>query len=354
MMTLKVRNNILIDTIISKIQKCCPDAVDLIGIVGSFYKGVPHEKSDLDLCIVINDDKAKSITECFIIDDVGFDFYCTSWKQLEKMAEYNDPYATKLKGMELVYHRDSNAIKRYEALCHKLEEKLLAELTSNDIDKIEAFINESKLSYADLMISKSYGEGRYAVGKMIYDIELAMYMYNRKLIMKSTKDIVQEVRNLPNLPSDFARIHEDVIQSNTLESLKENATKLMTAVIDFVEKMGNSIRIKKELKETDLKGIYEEITSNWKNKMNLATKSNNAYLSLSSATACQWLYTELANKYLMDEIWIFDNSEPDNLIEGVKSFNKGLELIEEHYRGLDMQVKRYKTIDDFVNTYLES
>jgi DNA polymerase sigma len=52
---LKARNNTLIDTIIQKAQRVCPQSIALIGITGSFYTGDIHPKSDLDLCIVIND-----------------------------------------------------------------------------------------------------------------------------------------------------------------------------------------------------------------------------------------------------------------------------------------------------------
>ena len=52
---LEERNNRIIQAIIKKAEKICPGAIDLIGIAGSFYSGDIYEKSDLDLCIVIND-----------------------------------------------------------------------------------------------------------------------------------------------------------------------------------------------------------------------------------------------------------------------------------------------------------
>jgi predicted nucleotidyltransferase len=53
---LLARNQRIIQAVKTKADLVCPGAVDLIAIVGSFASGDYHEKSDLDLLIVINQD----------------------------------------------------------------------------------------------------------------------------------------------------------------------------------------------------------------------------------------------------------------------------------------------------------
>jgi predicted nucleotidyltransferase len=72
---LEGRNDRIIEAIIKKAENVCPGAIALIGIAGSFHSGDIYEKSDLDLCIVINDDSAWKVASCFILDDVAFDIY---------------------------------------------------------------------------------------------------------------------------------------------------------------------------------------------------------------------------------------------------------------------------------------
>ena len=55
--TLEIRNRKIIDAVIEKERKLCPGAVALIGIYGSFLTGDIHPLSDLDLMIVINDER---------------------------------------------------------------------------------------------------------------------------------------------------------------------------------------------------------------------------------------------------------------------------------------------------------
>ena len=53
---------------------------------GSVAAGDEYEKSDLDLIILINDEKGQVLADGFILDDVdiGYDIYCTGWDMLEK------------------------------------------------------------------------------------------------------------------------------------------------------------------------------------------------------------------------------------------------------------------------------
>ena len=48
------RNQRIIQAVKAKASLVCPGAVDLIAIVGSFANGEYHEKSDLDLLVIIN------------------------------------------------------------------------------------------------------------------------------------------------------------------------------------------------------------------------------------------------------------------------------------------------------------
>ena len=80
------KNKQLIDMVIERAKRDFPDDIALIGLTGSFSTNDFHEKSDLDLIIVNNNDKGWGIAECFIYDDVGYDIYCTTWDNLEQKA----------------------------------------------------------------------------------------------------------------------------------------------------------------------------------------------------------------------------------------------------------------------------
>ena len=55
------RNQRIIQAVKAKANMVCPGAVDLIAVVGSFVSGEYHEKSDLDLLIVINQESIQNV-----------------------------------------------------------------------------------------------------------------------------------------------------------------------------------------------------------------------------------------------------------------------------------------------------
>lgn len=67
---LEERNRKIVDAIINKAEIVCPGALALIGIYGSFMTGEYNEKSDLDLLILINDDRGWQLGCGFIQDDL--------------------------------------------------------------------------------------------------------------------------------------------------------------------------------------------------------------------------------------------------------------------------------------------
>ena len=133
------RNQKIIDAVIKKADSVCPGALALIGINGSFMTGDFYEKSDLDLLILINDDRGKQLARTFIQDDlqVGHDLYCTTWEQLQKEAGYEHPNISKLMDAKIVYYADEKYIEQLEKLRKTANEILSAPFSKKDYFKAE-------------------------------------------------------------------------------------------------------------------------------------------------------------------------------------------------------------------------
>ena len=125
MLTQEERNRLLIDAILEKERRLCPGSIALIGIYGSFLTGDVHPRSDLDLLILINDDRGRQLAETFIEDDrqVGHDLYCTSRESLREDARYTDPNIAKLMDSEIVYCADASARAELEELREQEEKR---------------------------------------------------------------------------------------------------------------------------------------------------------------------------------------------------------------------------------------
>ncbi|MDF2892042.1 MAG: uncharacterized protein K0R80_2409 [Clostridia bacterium] len=349
---LEERNNRIINAIIKKAENICPGSIALIGVAGSFHSGDIHEKSDLDLCIVINDDRARQIASCFILGDVAFDIYCTPWNRLEEMSEYKNPYVTKLLELDIVYCSDAKYMQRYKDLSSKVANKLNQVYSIEDNEKADEFVDKAFKEYANAMLSSEYGECRYTTADMIFYIEFAIYMYNKSYIKKGVKRIPEEISRLKHLPLSFSELYWKVIKAETMEEIKASATMLMKAVKEFVKQMKGRVDTKKEISEADIKGTYEEIYSNWKNKMYHAVDEDNAYLSLMTAASCQGFYDEMYDEYNIDRIDLMRNIKANNLKMSARAFDDAMEEYKKYYDKLNAEVRWYIDLDEFERNYL--
>ena len=137
MTRLEERNQKIIDAIVTKAKRVCPESLALIGIYGSFLTGDIYSKSDLDLLILINDDSGGQLGSTFIQEDemVGHDLYCTNWDSLKDDAQYNHPNISKLMDSKIVYCADKKYLEKLEKLRNTVKDKLAVPLTTQDYDK---------------------------------------------------------------------------------------------------------------------------------------------------------------------------------------------------------------------------
>ena len=349
---LKERNDRIIQAVIKKTENVCPGAIALIGIAGSFHSGDIHEKSDLDLCVVINDDSARKVASCFILGDVAFDIYCTPWSKLEEMSEYNNPYITKLLELDIVYCNEDKYMQKYMELRSKVKDKLNQPYSILDNEKAEKFVNEASIAYSNIMLSNKYGECRYAAADMIFYIEFAIYMFNKAYIKRGVKRIPEEITAMKHLPIDFYELYWKLIKAVNVEEMKECGTMLMKSVKDFAKKMKDRAIFKKEIIEADINGTYEEIYSNWRNKMYHASDINDVYLSLMTAASCQSFYDEMYSEYNIVQIDLVKHIKTDNLALSAKAFDEAMEEYKKNYDRLGKAIKYYNDLEEFEIKYL--
>ena len=123
-LTLNIIHRRIIDAIIKKSETVCPGSLALIGVYVSACTGDFHEKSDLDLLILINDDAGWQLAQGFILDDtmIGYDIYCTSWEMLAEEAECRHAHLAKLMVTEAAGKKDAFSFMNMASLQYMINE----------------------------------------------------------------------------------------------------------------------------------------------------------------------------------------------------------------------------------------
>ena len=211
-------NKTIINAVIKKADALCPNSLALIGVYGSVATGDEHEKSDLDLMILINDENGWILADGFILDDVdvGYDIYCTSWDMLEGDAQCNHAQLSKLFDSMIVYCKDQSAIKKLDEMKRKAAEILASD---KRYDKANNAYCEAKKMFAESYLTESLSKVRSCAGAVIKFIEDAVMLYNGQYFRKGTKRAFDELRQL-KLPFDLETIIIDIIQAETVEKIE--------------------------------------------------------------------------------------------------------------------------------------
>lgn len=338
-------NQKIIDAVIAKAEKVCPDSLALIGIYGSVATGDAYEKSDLDLLILIENDEGWQLGTGFILDDsnIGYDIYCTNWDGLKYDAECHHAQISKLMDSKIVY------VKKQEALdeLHRLREQAKAFLKSEDrFERVNELIEKAKVQYANAYLHDELGQVRLDSFGVIYYLLDAMMFYHGTYFKRGVKRIFEELEKLP-IEEVFSDMIKSVAGSKDVTELRE----LSKGVLLYVE---NYTRREEEKREPsqELTGTYEEMYSNWRNKVAEAAEQDNAVASFMNLCNFHYMIAEIGDEVEIGNFNIMEVYNPDCLQDNVELFDMCLQKYEDVYKSAGIEVKRFSNVDVFVADYL--
>jgi len=335
----------IIEAVIKKADALCPDSLELIGVYGSVATGDEHEKSDLDLMILINDENGWVLADGFILDDidVGYDLYCTGWDILERDAQCSHAHLSKLLDSMIVYCRDKSSLKKLDELKRKATELLASD---KRYDKANDAYCNAKRMFAESYLTESLSKVRSCAGAAIEFIEDAVMLYNGQYFRKGTKRALDELRQL-KLPFDLETVIMDIIQAETVEKIRASLTGLLVMINEYLQ----APKIKELPSAKNLLGTYEEMYSNWKNKMVEAANKGDVYSSFMNLLSLQHMFHEIADGIAVDDFEIMDKFEPQNLEENADVFDKALSNYLTEYEKVGIRPKHFGSVAEFAEKY---
>ena len=347
------RNRELIDILLEKIQTEYREDIDLVGVCGSFFTGDFHENSDLDLLVVVNNDQGYEFSRCFILDGVGFDFYGSSWSKLERMASYDHTFLSHLIDVNIVYVRNTACKERFLELRQQALQVLNGPITLQMISEAAKQLDQAALAYGHLMLTDDIGAARQYGGLLVHRVSDTVCILNHNYYRLGVKHLLREVLAMRRVPENFMDGFNGVVSATSLPPLKEAATKLIGSVKELFDEIQEETR--KNVKPTSdaLKGTYEEIWSNWRNKIRYAAEHNDVFFALSAGVSCQEFYDEMHAEHGTVAIHLMQHFQPHDLHSFAHTFEQAMRLYRQEYERLNMEPLVYDSIDSFRMDYLD-
>jgi len=335
----------IIDAIVRKAEAVCPESLALIGVYGSFATGDTYAKSDLDLLILIHDEKGRVLADGFVLDDtgIGYDIYCTTWESLEADAACSHAHIAKLMDALLVYVKDPGAVSRLEALREKAREILASDAR---FAKAQAHMTEAKRWFAECFLTDSLSQIRLYSGAVVEELFDALMLFHGRYFRKGVKRTFAELAELP-LSFDPEELIMAVIRAGTVEEIRQVLTVLLKTVQACLVMPGE----REEPSSENLSGTYEEMFSNWRSKMEAAAENGDLFSSFMNMVSAQFMLEDVAASVRIRKPDMMASFDPVDLPGNAAVYDDMLRQYREEYRKAGITPKHYADVDAFLDAY---
>ncbi len=332
----------IIDAVIRKAESVCPESLALIGVYGSVATGDTHEKSDLDLLILINAPRGRQLADAFILDDVeiGYDVYCTDWDMLERDAACDHAHLSKLLDSQLIYVKDPSAVDRLEELRSRARNLLASE---ERFQKSKAALDSAKRNFSECFLTDSMSQIRTKAGETILALQDAIMLFHGRYFQRGVKRTFEELNALA-LPFDMEALTLEIICAETPADIRTRLTELLKTV--------QAILVLSDRKAApspdNLAGTYEEMFSNWRNKMWESENRQDLYSSFINMVCCQLMLDNMAGAVDIHATDMMQGFTPRDLHQNAAAFDYALRRYLDEYRKIGIQPRRFANIDAYL------
>ena len=351
----EIRNQRILDAVLKKEKALCPGAIALIGIYGSFQTGDVHPLSDLDLLILINDERGRQLGAAFVQEDmdVGHDIYCTDWENLRRDAAYEDPNIARLMDARIVYCADEKYLSELEALRGQVRQTLSEPFSEADYLKAAGVLKDALHCFALAMLGDDLTAVRKQAGGVLYFAENAVAMLNKRYFRKGVRRRYEELNAMPKRPERLCERIEGVLSAGTVPVLKERLTLLMKELAACFERERQTVLPEQKPADGEsLRGTYEEMFSNWHGKMRIAAQTGDRHLAFMSLASLDGMLSDIRSGAAIGPLDAISVYDPEDLDGTAGGFDAVLRAYLREYGRAGMSAAVYPDIDAFLAAYL--
>jgi hypothetical protein len=189
---------------------------------------------------------------------------------------------------------------------------------------------------------------------VLYALPDALMLLNKRYYRRGVRRLYDELRILDKCPPQICELIDTVVSSNTADSLKSALTSLLRDTEAVFAEVRADIAPKKEPVTADnICGTYEEMFSNWRNKMILAAETGNRTLAFATLGSLQAMLDDIAGSLDIGHYDAVSGYDPDDLWKTAELFDRTIAAYLAEYKKAGVNVRRYADIDEFVKEYLK-
>ena len=349
------KNNRIINMVIERAKRDFRDDIAIIGLTGSFSTGDFYEKSDLDLIIINNTKRGWEISSCFILEDVGYDIYCTPWEtRIEAQSSLNSPMISCLIDLQILYCAKPEFLEKFNAYKQRALDALAKPIGNECIGRAKKYIDIAKQEYTNALLSDNVGTVRHTASKVLYNLINSIVSLNNTYIKRGIKRYLEELVTFKYIPNDFEKLYMAIINAKTIEEIRNASYEMLKTIVELYDKMYDEFVIRPVPSYDNLDGTYEELWCNCLNKVIISTESNDKSYVYHVARGAQEYLDEMTECIGTKKFDLMQYFDPDNLLLFKEVFLRVMEEYLEDYNKVGRKVKRYDSFEQLYDNYMQA
>lgn len=349
------KNEKLINMVIERAKRDFPDDIAIIGLSGSFSTEDFHEKSDLDLIIINNTDRGWEISSTFILDDVGYDIYCTTWEtRITAQANLESPMISCLLDLKILYCSKPEYMEKFNAYKQKALVMLALPVGKACIERAKKYIDIAKQEYVNTLLADDIGSVRYASAKAAYELINAITNLNNTYFKRGVKRYLEEMATYSYMPDNFEKLYFSVIEAKTIEEIRSSSYEMLQSVIRLYNKMFADLVTQPVPTTDNLNGTYEEMWCNNRNKVITSVKTKDKSYVYQVALGAQEYLEEMTVTRGTKRFDIMQYFDPDHLDLFEKEYLRVMDEYLEEYNKVGKKVVRYESFERLYDNYMKN
>ena len=348
------KNNAIINMVIGRAKRDFPEDIAIIGLTGSFSTGDFHEKSDLDLIIINNTDRGWEIASCFILEDVGYDIYCTPWEtRIEAEASLKSPMISCLVDLQILYCAKPEYLDKFNSYRQRALDALERPIGKECIERAKECINNAKQEYANTLLSDNVGTVRYAAGRALSNVINAIVNLNNTYFKRGIKRYLEQLATFQYIPDGFEKKYMAVVSAKTIYEIRDATCEMLKTIIALYDEMYEKL-VKQPLPTYDnLCGTYEELWCNCRNKVIASTESKDKSYVYHVALGAQAFLNEMTEDRGTKKFDLMKHFDAENLPAFKEAFLRVMDEYLDEYNKVGRKVERYASLEELYKHFMK-
>ena len=156
------------------------------------------------------------------------------------------------------------------------------------------------------------------------------------------------------LPEDFMKNYRAVIDAKTIEGLRQSSITLLKSLDELYKYMIEKFVEKPVPTYDNLRGTYEELWCNYRNKVIISCDSNDKNYAFHAALGAQNFFDEMTTEHVgTPKFNLMQHFDPNNLEVFKNAFLCAMDEYLQEYEKVGRKVEKFDTFEKLYEQYMK-